>query len=258
MALTTTLRLVCLLLVAVVVPARAADLLQAISAAGEQRMLSQRIVKSFCQMGMNIQPLAAKAQLDEALHRFDANIERLREPALGSAEASEALLALEDLGRGLRALATGVPSLPAAERLTRQGDSVLIAAERLTRALTSDLAGGQGRLVNLAGRQRMLSQRMAKGYLLTSWGTRSPAIREELESAALEFAGALALLRERPENTPELQRELEDLDLQWEWLRAALASEGAVTYRLIVVESADAILGGAERVTRLYQQLTAR
>lgn len=265
MSLTISRRHACLLLLCTglglalpAAPAPAAHPLAAINAAGEQRMLSQRIVKSFAQLGMNIQPLAAKAQLDDALYQFDHNLDDLREPALASAEAGEALLALEDAGRGLRSLAAGVPSLATAERLTRHADSVLVAADRLTRALVESAGNGPGRLVNLAGRQRMLSQRLAKAYLLTSWGTRSPAVREELDAAALEFASGLAQLRERPENTPALRQELEELHLQWEWLRTALETEGASNYRLIVVEAADAILAGSQRITRLYQELAAR
>lgn len=235
-----------------------ADPLVALNAAGEQRMLSQRIVKSFAQLGLNLQPLAAKAQLDDALHRFDANLESLREPAQASPQAGEAFLALEDASHGMRALAVGVPSLLAAERLTRQADSVLVAAERLVRALGASAATPQGSMVSLAGRQRMLSQRLAKAYLLATWGTRSPALREELDAASLEFAGGLALLREQPQNSAELRRELDDLRLQWDWLQTALDSEGASSYQLVVVEAADAILAGSERVTRLYQELAAR
>lgn len=233
--------------------AQAADaLLDAIDRAGEQRMLSQRIVKDYCLLGLAIQPLAAKAQLDAAIQRFDANLAVLRSTASAHPDSAAALLALEDSWSRFRSMIDGLPKLTTAERLSREAENVLVAAERLTRALASHATGDAARQIRLAGRQRMLAQRLAKAYLLNSWGTDSVSLQEELESAELEFAGGLALLREHPGNTPELRRELDDLALQWEWLATALRTDGATSYRLIVVEAADAMLAVADRITQLY------
>lgn len=234
-------------------PAAAADpLLAAVNRAGEQRMLSQSIVKNYCLLGLNVQPLAAKAQLDATMQRFEDNLAALREPAAAHTDSASALLALEDAWQRLRSQVDGVPRLDTAERLSREADQVLVASERLTRTLASYLKTDGARQVRLASRQRMLSQRLAKAYLLGSWGTRSISLQEELESAELEFAGVLALLREHPGNTTVLRSELDDLALQWEWLSTAMRTEGATSYRLIVVEAADAMLDSAERITQLY------
>ncbi|HET6719225.1 MAG TPA: type IV pili methyl-accepting chemotaxis transducer N-terminal domain-containing protein, partial [Rhodocyclaceae bacterium] len=50
------------------------DFVERIDRAVEQRMLSQRIAKSYSQLGLNLQPIVAKQELDEAILRFDDNL----------------------------------------------------------------------------------------------------------------------------------------------------------------------------------------
>jgi hypothetical protein len=131
-----------------------------------------------------------------------------------------------------------------------------MAAERLTLALQDQSDAASSRWVILAGRQRMLSQRLVKLYMLRQWGVDSARLRSELESVQNEFTGALTNLQQRADNPPAVRSELDNLALQWEWLRSALAAEGAESYRLILAEGGDAVLELADNVSRLYQQST--
>jgi hypothetical protein len=135
-----------------------------------------------------------------------------------------------------------------------RAEDVLMAADRLTRILQDQSPVATGRWVNLAGRQRMLSQRLVKTYMLRQWGTDSARLRDELESIQNEFAGALANMQQRGANSEALREELDKLALQWEWLRTALATEGAESFRLILAEGGDAVLELADEVTRLYEK----
>jgi hypothetical protein len=128
-----------------------------------------------------------------------------------------------------------------------------MAAERLTRVLQEKADAPVSRWVNLAGRQRMLSQRLVKIYMLRQMGVEHPALREESERIQNEFAGALASMRQGAA-TPILRAELDKLALQWEWLHAVLATEGAESFRLIMAEGGEAVLLLAEHVTRIYEQ----
>ena len=49
----------------------------AIDAAGRQRMLSQRIVKAYCQIGLKVVPEVSRSQLTGAVRRFDAQLVEL-------------------------------------------------------------------------------------------------------------------------------------------------------------------------------------
>lgn len=228
--------------------------LDALNRAGEQRMLSQRIAKSYIQIGLNVLPLAAKQELDDAVARFEANM-RVLEGTISSDVTRDSLNRLRKAWGPFRQSARGAPRRESAIWLAHQADEVLAAAEVHTRNLQSATQSAAGYLVALSGRQRMLSQRIAKSYLLISWGDGSDLTREELDTAVAEFSRALVSLGQRSENTAAIQRELEEMGQQWEWLQSALASDGASSYRLIVAEAAEAILGVADRVARLYENL---
>jgi hypothetical protein len=136
---------------------------------------------------------------------------------------------------------------------------VLSAAQRLTVALQDHAGTSFGRLVNISGRQRMLSQRLAKLYMVRAAGPDTPALRDEMESARNEFTGALAALQAAPENTPALRGELDSVALQWEWFQSALNQDaGLASYRLVVADSSESILRSMETVTRLYEGLAPK
>jgi hypothetical protein len=234
--------------------AQAIEPVRAINLAGEQRMLTQRIAKSFAQIGLNVLPLPAKQELDAALLRFEANLQALA-TATPTESTRASLARLRQAWEVLRQAARGAPRRESAILIAHLAEDALLAADAHLRGLQAAGGGAAGRLVAQAGRQRMLAQRIAKNYLLVSWGDDSDATRDELDVTVNEFAGALAALRQRGENTPEIAQELEEMAQHWEWLQTALAAEGAASYRLIVVEAAEAILGAADRVTVLYERL---
>ncbi len=226
---------------------------QAVNLAGQQRMLSQRIVKSWVQIGLNVQPAISKRQLDESIRRFEQNL-RVLEPMVGTSEARNALAGVHLAWAPLLAAVRGVIRQSDAELVDARAEDVLMAADRLTRILQDQATVAAGRWVNLAGRQRMLSQRLVKIYMLRQWQVDSARLRDELESIQNEFARALAGMQQRGAHNEALREELDKLGLQWEWLRAALATEGAESFRLILAEGGDAVLELADEVTRLYEK----
>jgi hypothetical protein len=224
----------------------------AINLAGQQRMLSQRIVKAWCQIGLNVLPAMSRTQLDEAMRRFEDNLTALDLVATNP-EASTALAGLRAAWTPLRSAVLGTVRQADAAQLNSRAEDVLMASEQLTRALQDQASTPVSRWVNLSDRQRMLSQRLVKIYMLQQWGIDNAALRDESERVQNEFIGAMTSMQQHADN-PVLREELSNLALQWEWLHTVLATEGAESFRLIMAEGGEAVLQLTNRVTRLYQQ----
>ncbi len=228
----------------------------AVNRAGEQRMLTQRIAKLYCQQGLGILPTQTPTALNAAKSRFEANLKALK-PVVVASRSTEASQAYQRLGAEWTALQRAMrapASREAAVRLVRQAELALVAAEDLTGVIEDQSPSPSSRVVNIAGRQRMLSQRIASQYFLLSWGVESSAARTRLESAINDFSAGLSRLTARKDNPPAVQSELSEIARQWEWLQTSLSLEGASSYALLVAESADSILEASDRVTRLYEQ----
>ena len=71
-----------------------------------------------------------------------------------------------------------------------------------------------GKAVNIAGRQRMLSQKFVKDFLLQEMGYKNAVISEELDSTILEFNLNYKLLK-RNFKTRKTKSLLKEIDIMW-------------------------------------------
>ncbi|WP_244861059.1 type IV pili methyl-accepting chemotaxis transducer N-terminal domain-containing protein [Aromatoleum petrolei] len=229
-----------------------------INAAAELRMLSQRLAKSYVQLGLDVVPAAALEQLRDSTLRFERNLERMEILASALPSVAPAIKRLRGDWAALNTVVAEPADKTRALLASQRSLDVLDGAERLVDALEVASDNGGARRINQAGKLRMLSQRVVKAYMLYSWGADTAASRHEMESAADEFGCGLTTLAALPENTADVRAELSEIALQWEWLRTALLVEGAGSYRLVVAEAADSILAATDRLVRLYQNSESR
>lgn len=229
----------------------------AINKAGRQRMLSQRLAKAYLMLGQGILPERANGILKDSLSLFDAQLAELKGFVPNDA-VRVALAQLERAWNEYRPVLTAPVDAKGASRVYDLNELVQTAAHQLTLAYEKSAAGPSDRLVNIAGRQRMLSQRMAKYYLFQVWGVNTPAARMELNLARAEFSSAMHQLYIAPHANPEIDAVLKNLDHEWIQYREALSvrHDPAELMRAAadIVERSEHVLELTEKLVALYEQ----
>jgi nitrate/nitrite-specific signal transduction histidine kinase len=110
--------------------------------------------------------------------------------------------------------------------------------------------------INKAGRQRMLSQRMAKFYLAATLPVDADTATAEIAKARTEFVGAQEVLRQAPEATPRIKEALQLADGQWVFFDAALQrlqnTQRSTKLGADVFVASENLLSVMDTVTGLY------
>lgn len=228
----------------------------AINKAGRQRMLSQRMVKFYCQIGQQVLVEKSKKQLTESIELFDTQLQELKQFA-PSPEIQAAVVKMETAWGPFKEIVSKVPTKEDGKKLIGISEELLQAAQKTTLLLQDAAGTPAGRLVNIAGRQRMLSQRMAKFYMQKRRGFNTSEVTDGLEQAHNEFKGALQELIASPQNTPAIKKELELAKMQWVFFENAIAQDSAQdsTFAVNVATSSERILEVMDRVTGMYEKL---
>jgi hypothetical protein len=244
-------------------PARAqvADLSDAINKAGRQRMLSQRMGKAWLALLQNVEKTSAHMVLDKSMALFDRQLTELK----GFAPTPDVQATYNKLDVAWSdyktALVGKVPSRDGAATLLQLDTKVLALAHQGTVQFEAALAKPVGKLVNMAGRQRMLTQRMAKFYLAATLPVEASVAATEIGKARSEFTTAMELLRNAPEATPRIKDELLLADGQWLFFDMALKQlqEGAQRPKPMadIFVSSENLLAVMDRVTGLYSAMKA-
>lgn len=236
---------------------------EAINVAGRQRMLTQRIVKTYCLVGMGIESEESRQQLHDAIALFDRQLTMLE----GFAESrlavhpkiGEGLRQVRKLWAPLKTLALKTPAKDMASEVHDRAEILLTQSHLVVLMLESAAGTKAGHLANIAGRQRMLSQRIASLFLLRAWGISNPRYDKDAEQARADFAAALKEMNAAQINTPDINRRLEMVATQWRVFKlVSLFTEVQGVYPStlgLVASSSDGILELMDEVTAMYASL---
>ena len=277
---------------AVIEAAQAAD---AVNRAGQIRMLSQRCVKALAlrasiaaDAGLGVGRQARPDDgLAETLLRLQANIDHLASlPCNGAlaqpmADTSAAWVALKHVadpgaarraaagkGRAMTAKSRGatalnatalkatVPTAAALHDADGLAETLLLQADALTAALQAASGRRNLPIVNLCGRQRMLSQRLAKQALLSGLLPEPHAAAQAAEASltARDFESTMAALEQAPLASDAIRAALAQARGQWQRLLAGRRrGPDAAAGRAVLAHESDGLLATFEALTSLYE-----
>lgn len=233
------------------------NLNDAINKAGRQRMLSQRMAKAYLQIGMSVDLEQSKKILDTSLSLFDRQLIELKNFST-TADIKTAVMNIDKTWIAYKDLLLGkAPNLVDAKQILRISDVLLEMTDNVTQQLEKHANSKAGKLVNISGRQRMLSQRMAKMYQAIQWEVAAADTANALEAARKEFNSNMRLLEANADNTKAIQNELKFAQQQWAFfdhaIRQAPDSRMRQQYATTVATTSERILQQMDIVTGLYQ-----
>ena len=227
----------------------AAGLAEAINRAGQLRMLSQRLMKLYALAAMGV----GSAPVAESCARVDANLAMLTK-ALSKSTYGDLIDAVTAPWASLKVLlcaSVDAARLPQADALA---ECMLLQADRLVNTLEATGVATTLHVINVAGRQRMLSQRVAKQALLAAMlsGEAAASAATDAAQAQQAFDDALGYLNSAPLTTREIRESLDEAGRVWAAMSRTLArpsGDGAKT----LADTSETLLGLFERLTQRYE-----
>jgi hypothetical protein len=228
---------------------------EAVNLSGMQRMLSQRIAKSYLMIGSEVRAEQANQQLDQSLARFESNLLALNGYA-SSPSIEQQLQRITLLWQEYRSLVLQRPERESAMRVLSLSDQLLAECETLVAQIERSGAGSTAQLVNRSGRQRMLSQRIAKLYLALSWKLPQQELKTQFGQTVSEFGQALDELQAAPENNAAIDAALAKASAQWAFSQSGfrLSEDDRYVPTLISI-TCETLLEQMEGLTRAYAEL---
>ncbi|WP_431048859.1 type IV pili methyl-accepting chemotaxis transducer N-terminal domain-containing protein [Roseateles sp. L2-2] len=235
---------------------QSAQLAEAVNLAGQQRMLSQRLVKLMAQRAAGIEVKRAKALQDESCVRVNANLARLPALVTGLPPSTGAPVQLVDpvidAWHRLEPLLVGKPATEALAAADAAAQDLLTHSDALATALAASGGGKPLHVVNVCGRQRMLSQQLAKEALLVDLlPGRTPA---ELLDSLDRFAAGLAELESSPLSSDAIRALLAEVGAEWLRLMRSVRDAHGREAAEGLARSSEVMLDRLELLTVHYQQ----
>ncbi|MFT5592382.1 MAG: nitrate/nitrite-specific signal transduction histidine kinase [Oceanicoccus sp.] len=235
------------------------NLSQAINESGRLRMLSQRMAKAYLLKAMDIQPEKAELQFTSSLQKFESNLSDLNlfSTDLGAPAAIRvSLQTIESAWSTYKTELHKPAEQYSAASILTQSDETLLACETLVNELEKIAQRDSARWVNLSGRQRMLSQRIAKFYTAISLTGEIQRYNGSLKQAIAEFDQALTDLIHSPDNTRFVNHKLQKVETQWNFSKQGfkLLDNGSST-PLVISMTTESILKQMNDITALYEEI---
>ncbi len=249
--------------VSLAVHAKEAELpmLEAVNQAGRQRSFPQRIAKFYAQQLCGVKADEAGPLKLKAIELFEQQYRALTDFATRR-NAKDILDTYAKMGRiwdSYKSVATGPVNLDGLKQIATMSEQLLDLAQLGTTQFAA-LSGTQfGKLVAMAGRDRMLSQRISKFYFLQAAGLQSAQIAAEIEAERKEFVANMQILKKSPENTKAIQSALGLAETQWLFfdmgLQSAKNSQDLANQRNNIAVASENIFQVMDQLVAAYTSL---
>ncbi len=234
--------------------AAVAEMVELIDVAGKQRMLSQRIAKDYLYAGEKVAVSKAKKQMKASMEEMVKIHKRLVD-SINDPEIQNLLAFVQLSIEDFKSTANEPYSLDNAQLIIDLSESMLEGSQYVVNSLKDKVKVKESAIVGKAGKQRMLAQRIAKYYIAYQAGIKDKNTVDQMKAAVKAFSEAHKALMANPENTPEINRKLHDIDRLWKIVYKFYLNIEKGGLPLIVFNTTDDITKKMNQITAMYVDL---
>ncbi|MEA3433962.1 MAG: type IV pili methyl-accepting chemotaxis transducer N-terminal domain-containing protein [Campylobacterota bacterium] len=252
----TRILLISSLLVSFVSAIEIQNLSQAVDVAGKQRMFTQRMLKDYAMVGLGNSFGNPGEDLKKIMGSFDNHLASLRKFNTDPA-TEESLAKVRVLWDPIQLALNEAPSKEKVGKMQEDLEALLKQSNEAVGLFAKQTGKASGEIINISGRQRMLSQRMASLYMLKVWGVDDPQFKEKMNKAMDLFRTSAEKLLSYEKNTPEIEALLKKAKKSFMFFEIMNKSSSRFTPTLIY-EKSNKILKDMNTVTGLYAKLETK
>ena len=224
---------------------------KAIDRAGLQRMLTQRMLKAYCQLGQDQFYAKPDEVLQDAVTRFEKGLISLKK-FKSVKGVKKSLDSINNIWPNYKTIITAKANQDNAPDLVTFNERLLLLSHQIVLDLTAESGKELAEIVNVSGRQRMLSQRIELYYLLRDWGFNNAIYLNALANSRKEFSEGLTYLNKYSGNTDKITALLQKTQTSFALFEHSLDDKNNA---FLINLTVNQLLKQMNEATYLYSQL---
>jgi len=158
------------------------NLHHAVDIAGKQRMFTQRMLKDYAMIGMENSFNNPDKDLKEIISKFENHLESLQNYTKNK-KIIKSTQRVKKLWIPIKEILQKSPKKEKALPLQESLEKLLQASDSTTHLFAKEEGEEAGIIIDISGRQRMLSQRMASLYMLKVWGVKNKNFQDKMDKS---------------------------------------------------------------------------